>query len=303
MHEHTTKAAIIGLGNVGSALAYDLIGSALNLELGLYDIDQDLAKSQYFDLLHALPIKSSDITLKHHTNLSTVQDCKVICITAGISQKPGQNRLALLNQNYGIIRDIINQVITTNSEAIIIILTNPVDVILSKLFSDPSNQGYAREFGRIISTGTLLDTHRLYAELGLKPFNYDYTTEPMIVGEHGDSQKLLNPTIRRISNETQKAVREFAYDIIQGKGYTNFGIAATTSFLIDILIQNKSAILPLSTHYSYASKHFGVALSVPVAVGGGKILGIMNGYDTAMAADIVRDSKSVILSKSSFDGI
>jgi L-lactate dehydrogenase len=287
---------VIGTGNVGSSLAYELRHLQIDSAISLYDVDAKMLEAQYLDLSQSMNGVSSNSHYQKIDSLKEITNQNIVCITAGVAQKKGQTRLQLERTNYEIVRSILHTVIPNNTQATFIILTNPVDVILNSFYSDSENQVFAEYFNQILSTGTLLDTHRLYAELDIRPDPYNYSKYPMILGEHGDSQALYNPTKQLISSNTTAFVKQSAYTIIQGKGYTNFAIATATKKLIDILLTKKNSILPLSTYQSFVSTRFETALSLPVIMVDGRIHSIDSNFDNESIKKLVRDSIDVISS-------
>jgi L-lactate dehydrogenase len=295
------EVTIVGLGNVGSTVASELMlennGSGF-VKVGLFDSNKAVADAQFIDLAHAYVARSKplgNVSLSGYylwQNTSHIVNQRIIVIAAGYSQNPGQSRLSLIESNYDIVKELLMQLLPQNPDAKFVILTNPVDVILQKLFSDPNINEY--QLTSILSIGTLLDTHRLYYELEIVPNSYDYTQEVMVIGEHGDSQVLYNKTKRRISQATRRAVSTSAQTIIRGKNYTNFGVSATTRFLVDMLVNKKNAIIPLSTYYSFQSKNFATALSLPIVIQNGELTGLRQGFDTPVVARLVQDSIDAI---------
>ena len=175
------KAAVIGCGFVGSACAFSLIQRGLFSELVLIDANQDKAVGEAMDLSHGLPyIAAMDVHAGSYDDLS---DCALIVVTAGANQKPGQTRLELIGQNVSILNSIIPQITARPFEGILLIVSNPVDVLT---YAAWKISGYPRE--RVIGSGTVLDTGRLKQLLGEELRVDSRNVHAFIVGEHGDSE-------------------------------------------------------------------------------------------------------------------
>lgn len=285
--------AIIGVGNVGGTLAFALNSPEFRSEITLYDTDITLLNSQITDLRQSQQPNSKFVTYHSNSSLSLIKKQSLLCICSGKKQAHGQSRTDLFNENYSTIKNLLLELIPNNPNTYILILTNPVDSIINKLFGDPDLQKHSESFGYIISTGTLLDTHRLYDELDITP-DYDYTTLPMILGEHGDSQSLYNPTKRIISAQTLNIIKHSAQTIIKGKGYTNFAITNTALFLIRRLFSNESSIIPITSYLSYESDNFRTSLSLPILIKNGQLISIAKGFDTPSMTKSLQKSIAVI---------
>ena len=175
------KAAVIGCGFVGSACAFSLIQRGLFSELVLIDANRDKAEGEAMDLSHGLPyIAAMDVYAGTYDDLS---DCALIVITAGANQKPGQTRLELIGQNVNILNAIIPQITARPFEGILLIVSNPVDVLTYAAFRI---SGYPAH--RVLGSGTVLDSARLKYLLG-EHLNVDSRgIHAVIIGEHGDSE-------------------------------------------------------------------------------------------------------------------
>lgn len=273
------KAAVIGCGFVGSACAFSLIQRGLFSELVLIDANRDKAEGEAMDLSHGLPyIAAMDVYAGTYDDLS---DCALIVITAGANQKPGQTRLELIGQNVNILNAIIPQITARPFEGILLIVSNPVDVLtyLSKELS-----GYPRE--RVIGSGTVLDTARLKQLLGEELGVDSRNVHAFIVGEHGDSElavwsganvsgldlqdfcrlrgKALNPQdMDRLYREVQGS----ADAIIRRKGATYYGIAMAVGRIAECIVKDEHAVLPVSAVLEGEYGLEKLALSVPAIVG------------------------------------
>lgn len=253
------KVVLIGCGNVGTSYAYALINQKTFVnELVLIDINHDKAVGEVMDLNHGLAFSPSKITIKVGS-YEDVSDAKIVCITAGLNQKPGEGRLDLITKNKSIIEDIVNNVMKYNFKGIFLVATNPLDIMTYTVYQTsklPSN--------KIIGSGTSLDTSRLRFLIGEKLAINPKNVHAYVIGEHGDSEFVpwssatigLNP-IKNYLNEDELNdlyidVRDSAYKIIDKKGFTNFGIGICLVRITNAILGNENSILTVSC---YNPKH------------------------------------------------
>lgn len=264
------KVTIIGAGMVGSTLAYSLVTQDVAEEIALVDINKKLVKAQVMDLQHAIPF-----TKKTNVKVGTYDDCKdsrVVVITCGAAQKPGETRLDLIEKNTKIIKEIMPQIFKINPNIIVLIITNPVDVltyISIKMFPKKKNQ--------IIGSGTTLDSARFRYLLSQKLNVNAKSIHAYIMGEHGDSEFPVWSTARvgnsklvlnkkdqqKIFEETKNA----AYAIIAGKQSTYYGIGSAASYVIRAIMHDKLIVLPVSHLIENIYGVKDVCLSTPAIVG------------------------------------
>ena len=175
------KAAIVGCGFVGSSSAFTLMESGLFSELVLIDVDKERAQGEALDISHGLPFaKPMRI---YAGDYSDIADASIIIITAGAGQKPGETRLDLVRKNLNIFKSIIPQITEYNTEGILLIVANPVDILTyaaAKISGFPSN--------RVFGSGTVLDTARLKYLIGEHLEVDSRNVHACIIGEHGDSE-------------------------------------------------------------------------------------------------------------------
>ena len=274
------KAAVIGCGFVGSACAFSLIQRGLFSELVLIDANRDKAEGEAMDLSHGLPyIAAMDVYAGTYDDLS---DCALIIITAGANQKPGQTRLELIGQNVAILNSIIPQITARPFEGILLIVSNPVDVLTYAAFRI---SGYPAH--RVFGSGTVLDSARLKYLLG-EHLNVDSRSiHAVIVGEHGDSELAVwsganvsgvaldtfcemrgHTNHRDAEQRIYEDVRDSAYEIIKRKGATYYGIAMAVARIAECIMKDERAILPVSV--VLGGQYDGLrdlALSLPAIVG------------------------------------
>ena len=266
------KIVVVGVGSVGSATAYTLLLSGVATEIVLIDLNKDKAEGESMDLNHAAP----STTRSRAGDYSDCSDAAIVIVTCGINQKHGQTRMDLAAKNANIMRDIIPQVAKHAPDTILLIATNPVDVLT---FISYKTSGFPSS--RVIGSGTVLDTARFKYILGNHFEISSDSVDACVIGEHGDSgvpvwsltnidgMKLRDYCSKKNHNfdETTfhkifEQTRDAAYDIIKRKGYTSYGIAAGLLRIVKAILGDTDDTLTVSTVGDY----FGVeqiALSVP----------------------------------------
>lgn len=279
----TRKAAIIGCGFVGSASAFALMQSGLFSELVLIDANHDKAEGEAMDIAHGLPFAGQ---MKIYAgDYDDIVDAAVIIVTAGAAQKPGETRLDLVNKNVNIFKSIIPEIAKRNYKGILLIVANPVDILTYtavKLSGLPEN--------RVIGSGTVLDTARLKYALGEHLEVDSRSVHSFIIGEHGDSEIVAwsstnvsgipvndfcelrghfnhEEAMHRIADD----VKNSAYDIIEKKGATYYGIAMSVKRICECIMRDEKSILPISSmmHGEYGISD--ICLSMPTVVGRGGV--------------------------------
>jgi len=265
-----TKITVIGAGAVGSTTVYALMLKNIAAEIILVDRDKDRCKGEAFDLSDALSFsETSKITSSHQAD---GQQSNIVIITAGVPQLPGQSRMQLLDTNGKIVTSIIEDLKPLDKNTIIIVVTNPVDVMT--LYAQQA-AGLPR--GQVFGTGTFLDSQRMKGLLSKKLNIAEQSIHAHILGEHGDSQfpvwssaQIAGVPILDFAQLTQKdldtlalEVKQKAHEIIKCKGSTFFGIAACTSAICESIIFDKKRIVPVSTFI----EQFGLCLSMPAVLG------------------------------------
>lgn len=268
------KVTIIGAGMVGSTVAYSLVLQNMVDEIAIIDLNEGLLRAQTMDLQHAVPFVD-----RVNVTMGTYDDCtdsRVVVITCGAAQKPGESRLDLVQKNAAIIKDIVPQVFAKNPDAIVIMVTNPVDVLTRlaiSLFPEKKN--------RIFGTGTVLDSARLRHLLGQKLQISAQSIHAYILGEHGDSEfpawstatvgnaRLEDSTMLseedkvRIFDEAKNA----AYAIIEGKQSTYYAIGAGCAHVVYAVMRDEKVVLPVSHAVDGVYGLSDVCLSMPAIVG------------------------------------
>lgn len=249
------KIVIIGCGNVGMSYAYALLNQNTNVnELVLIDLDKERAIGEAMDLNHGIAFAPGRINIKAG-DYSDCKDADIVCIAAGANQNPGETRMDLINKNSVIFKSIVTEVMKNEFDGIFLIATNPLDVMtyLTWKYSNlPHN--------RIIGSGTSLDTSRLRFMIGEKLNISPKSVHAYIIGEHGDSEfaPFSNATIglQNIHNflnddELNKIyldVKNAAYEIINKKRATYYGIGMCLVRITNAILNNENSIITVSSY-------------------------------------------------------
>ncbi|MFN3707994.1 L-lactate dehydrogenase [Microcella sp.] len=290
-----SRLAIVGAGAVGTALAYASLIRETAREVVLYDIDEARVNAEILDLAHGTPFTGSS-AISGGADLDVVEGANVVVVTAGAKQHPGQSRLDLAGVNVEILRDLMPRLVERAPNAVFMLVTNPCDVlaVAAQRFSglDPS---------RVFSSGTVLDSSRLRWRLAERLGVSAASVHAMIVGEHGDSefplwsQSRIGPipirewidekgaslTVEEL-DEIADEVKNAAYTVIAGKGATNYAIGLSGARIVEAILRDEGAILPVSSVLDNYRGVSGVALSVPSIVDG---RGVSRIIDTPFSAE------------------
>ncbi len=255
----TNKVAIVGIGNVGATLGYGLLVSGLATEIVLIDRNLSKAEGEAMDLTHAVPMMKP--TKIYAGNYQDCAGAAITVITAGAAQKPGETRLDLAVKNTAIIKDIIQEIIKFNPEGLILIATNPVDILT---FAAIKYSGLHPN--RVFGSGTILDTARFRFLLSQR-FEVDpRSVHAYIIGEHGDSEvpvwSIANIAGMQLDdyckinqmgcgtnelNDIFVGTRDAAYHIIERKGATFYAIAAGLVRILEAVLRDQSTVLSVSS--------------------------------------------------------
>lgn len=249
------KVVIIGCGNVGMSYAYALINQRTYVnELVLIDLNYERIEGEVMDLNHCLAFAPSKIDIK----AGTYEDCKdasIVVIAAGANQNPGETRMDLINKNSIIFKSIIDKVMDNWFDGIFLVATNPLDVmtyLVQKYSKLPHN--------RVIGSGTSLDTARLRYLIGEKLNINPKNVHGYVIGEHGDSEFVpwsnVNIGLQNIKSflneseflEIENNVRNAAYEIINKKGATYYGIGMCLVKITNAILGNENAIITVSNY-------------------------------------------------------
>ena len=274
-----SKLTVVGAGSVGSSTAYAALIRGSARHVALYDIAAEKVEAEVLDLAHGTQFTgSSDIT--GGSDISVAADSHVVVITAGAKQKPGQTRIELAATNARILQTMLPQLLEVAPDAVYVIVTNPCDV-LTVLAQEAT--GLPPE--RIFASGTVLDTSRLRWRLAQRAGVSPSSVHASIVGEHGDTEFPLwsKATVGTVPildwrsaghppmtpgelEEIADEVRNAAYKVIRGKGATNYAIGLSSARIVEAILRDEHAVMPVSTVLRDFHGIDGVALSVPSIV-------------------------------------
>lgn len=306
------KIGIIGTGNVGATAAYALVMQGIGREIVLVDLDKERAAAEAADLLHAVPFAHA---LKVRSGeYADLDGCRVVIITAGVGQRPGETRLQLLERNAAVFRDVVPSILDHAPDTILLVATNPVDVMTHLTAI------YAEECGvpsqRVLGSGTTLDTARFRALLGEHVGVDAAHIHGYVIGEHGDSEVLtwslttvgnlpLAEFCRvqgvRMGDETREEIEDrvcrAAYRIIEGKGATYYGIGSALARIVNVILRDQQAILTVCSRLEDAAGVSDVTFSLPQLVGGDGVLAtfhlpLSDGEQASLhqSAQVIRDA-------------
>ncbi|MBR4261815.1 MAG: L-lactate dehydrogenase [Bacilli bacterium] len=249
------KVVIIGCGNVGMSYAYALVNQRTYVnELALIDLNQDRIEGEVMDLNHCLPYAPGKIYI-HGGTYKDCGDADIVMIAAGANQKPGETRLDLINKNAAIFKDIIGQVMESGFNGIFLVATNPLDImtyITYKYSGLKDNQ--------VIGSGTSLDSARLRYNIGERIEINPKNIHAYVIGEHGDSEFIpwsnasvgLQSINDYLNEEDMKKiedeVRNAAYEIINKKGATYYGIGVTLVRITNAILGDENLVFALSNY-------------------------------------------------------
>jgi len=273
------RIAIVGTGAVGATLAYSLMIRGQADEIVLIDVNRAKAEGEAMDLRHGLPfVRPVDV---HVGDYPDCAGADIVVVTAGAASRPGETRLDLASRNVAIFREIIPAIVQHNTDGILLVVTNPVDVLTHltlKLSGRPAH--------RVLGSGTVLDSGRfrylLAQHCGVDPRN----VHAYIIGEHGDSEvpvwSLANIAGERLADycavcqrdcdgvpkeEIFRQVRDAAYAVIERKGATYYAVSLAVTSVIESILRNQRSILPVSSLMQGQYGLHDVCLSLPTVVG------------------------------------
>ncbi|EXF25394.1 lactate dehydrogenase [Nesterenkonia sp. AN1] len=295
--------AIVGAGSVGTATAYAAMirGSARHVRL--YDIDAARVEAEVLDLAHGSQFTgSSDID--GGADLRHVEGADVVVITAGAKQHPGQTRLDLAGTNVEILRSMLPKLLERAPDAVYLLVTNPCDVL-----TVAAQQITGLPSSRVFSSGTVLDTARLRWKLAQRAGVAQSSVHAHIVGEHGDTEFPLwsaasigvTPLLdwerdgQRVFDAAEletlsDEVRNAAYQVIAGKGATNYAIGLSAARIVEAVLGDEHAILPVSSVLEGFLDIGGVALSIPSVVSASGVRPVTTTPFSAEETEALRDS-------------
>jgi L-lactate dehydrogenase len=302
-----SKLTVVGAGSVGSSVAYAALIRGSARHIALYDIATEKVEAEVLDLAHGTQFTgTSDII--GGSDISVAAGSHVMVITAGAKQKPGQTRTELAEVNAGIIRTMMPRLLEVAPNAIYVIVTNPCDV-LTVIAQEVT--GLPPE--RVFASGTVLDTSRLRWKLAERAGVSTASVHAHIVGEHGDTEfplwsratigtvPILDwevPGHPRLTLAELDAiaidVRDAAYKVIKGKGATNYAIGLSSARIVEAILRDEHAVMPVSTVLRDFHGLDGVALSVPSIVSATGAVPIRNTSFSPEELELLRRSAAAL---------
>lgn len=259
------KVVLIGCGNVGMSYAYALLNQRTYVnKLVLIDLNKDRIDGEVMDLNHCLAYAPSKISISNG-EYSDCKDARIVVIAAGAAQKPGETRMDLIHKNAAIFKDIVDKVMASGFNGIFVVATNPLDVMTYLTYKYSGLPA-----SRVIGTGTSLDTARLQLLIGKKLCINPKNIQAYVIGEHGDSEFIpwsnANISLQNIKefftkkelDDIEDDVRNAAYEIINRKGATYYGIGMAMVRITNAILGNENIIIPLSVYDEYNDVYIGM---------------------------------------------
>ncbi len=307
------KVGIVGAGHVGSTAAYALALRGSATDIVLVDVSPERAAAQAMDIAHAVPV--AEPVRVTSGPMTALADFDVVVLACGPSIESGQTRMAVLEKSARIFRDVVPQVVQYAPKALLVVASNPVDVmthVTATIADLPAD--------RVIGTGTILDTLRFRAQVSAHLGIASTSVQADVLGEHGDSEVLAwssarvgglplaavaeqvgRPITDAVRARIDEEVRRAGYRILEGKGFTSFGIGAAIARIVDAVRDDERAVLTVSARTPKVSGLKDVALSLPRVVGRAGILHTfepdVNEAETAAlgkSAAVIRDATTQI---------
>ena len=302
----SNKLAIIGAGTVGTTIAYACMMRGVSRHIVLYDVNAAKTRAETLDLNHGLQFVPM-ATVEGSDDIEICRDAAVIVITAGAKQKVGQSRMDLAAMNVDLCRSLIPKLLAVAPEAVLLLVTNPVDVItyVAQKVSGLPN-------GRVFGSGTVLDSSRFRFLIAQRLKVAVQSVHATIVGEHGDSEiplwssaSVANLPLHdwavqghgkltvRDRVDIFENVKNSAARIIEGKGATNFAIGLATAKILEAVLHDENRVLPVSsllTDYQGLSdvclsvpcivNRRGVDITLPIPLNAAELAGLTNSAET-----------------------
>lgn len=282
------KVGIVGTGFVGSSAAFALVMRGSGREVVLVDLDAKRAQAEADDILHGVPFAEPlTVTAGDYEALA---GCRVVIIGAGVGQKPDETRLQLLARNAEVFRQVIPAVLSQAPDAVLVVATNPVDIMTHLAASFAEEHGVPSS--RVIGSGTMLDTARFRALVGRHLGVDSRHVHAYVLGEHGDSEVLAWSAVRvgavglaefaasrgvtltdADRNGIDDAVRNAAYRIIAGKAATYYGVASALAYMTRVILHDQRSLMTVCTPQVEIAGVANVTVSMPHVVGGQGVIG------------------------------
>lgn len=302
MKTKNVKISVIGAGYVGSTTAYTLMLAGLAEEIVIVDVNKDKALGESMDISHGAAFVNPVNIVPGGYEETLNSD--IVIITAGVAQKPGDTRLDLVNKNIEIFKGIVPEVVKYSPDSIILVVTNPVDILSYVTYK---LSGFPKE--RVLGSGTVLDTSRLRASLS-EYFNIDARSiHGYIIGEHGDSEivawSLTNIAGMNIDDYCKRVkkdecdlsfkeyiplgVKNAAYEMINTKGYTNYGVAVAVRRICEAIIRDERSLLTVSSLLEGEFDEEDIYIGIPSIVGK---TGLVRPIEVKLEEDELKSFKS-----------
>lgn len=275
-----TKLAVIGAGSVGVAIAYAALIRGSADTVALHDLDRARVEAEVLDLAHGLPFLAGT-RVTGSDDIRVIAESDIVVVTAGAKQRSGESRLALASRNADILRQVMPGIREHAPDAIVLLVTNPCDVL-----TVIAQREGGLEPGRVLSSGTVLDSSRLRWRLSELVGVHPRSVHAHMIGEHGDSEFPLWSRARigpvlvsewrdggelRFDRATLDGIADdvvhAAYRIIEGKGATSSAIGVATARIVESILGDEHSVLPVSSVLSGQHGIDGIALSLPTVVG------------------------------------
>ena len=271
------RVCVVGCGHVGATSAYALMSGGAAREVVLLDSDARRAEGEAMDLQQAAALaRPVEVWAGDWPDAARAE---VVVVAAGVGGRPGESRLDLLGRNVVVVRDVTERLLANGFGGVLLMTTNPVDV-LAQFAQEVSGL----PVGRVVGSGTVLDSARLRAMLGRKLGVEPRSIHAHVVGEHGDSEiaawssaRVAGVALREFCagariecpdfDELLRRVRRAAPDIIERKGYTSYAIASCVARICEAVLRDERTVLPVSTRLAGQYGIEGVYLSLPCVVG------------------------------------
>lgn len=260
MKKTSRKVVIVGTGFVGTSIAYAMINQGVANELVLIDVNQEKAEGEALDLLDGMAWGEKNVSVWSGT-YEECKDANLVILTAGVNQKPGQTRLDLVKTNAAITRQIVKEVMASGFDGIFVVASNPVDILTYLTWQESGLPA-----SRVVGTGTTLDTTRFRKEIALILAVDPRSVHGYILGEHGDSEVAAwshttvggKPIMEYVEKDHRleendltvlaDKVKNAAYEIIDRKKATYYGIGMSTTRIVKAILNNEQAVLPVSAY-------------------------------------------------------
>jgi L-lactate dehydrogenase len=305
--EHTgSKVAIIGAGSVGATLAFNLALKGAVTEIALIDSNREKAEAEILDIKQGASL-GRPVHIEA-TGYEACRDSRIVIITAGARQKPGESRVDLLERNVAIIKSIVRSTLDTGFQGIFLLITNPVDVLTWVTFAE---SGFPAS--RVIGSGTTLDSARLREYVARRCRVNPQNIHGYVLGEHGDTSfpawSLLTiggihfdefcPACGACSEldsfkaNAAEEIRQTAYKIIEAKGSTCYAIGQAASLIVESIVRDERRILPVSTVRKDFKGVPKTAFSFPTIVG-------KDGAEQVLAYALPADEEQSLLASARF---